>query len=125
MRFLLDTHILLWHLSDNPKLALKISAVIENPAHQKFFSIVGLWEIELKRMLGKLEIDAPIEQLLPSEIIILPLEVPHIGYLKNLPFHHRDPFDRMMIAQAAVENLTIITDDGFFPCYEVNILNNE
>jgi PIN domain nuclease of toxin-antitoxin system len=124
MKFLLDTHILLWHLADNPKLSLETSRLIENKANQKFLSIVSLWEIELKRNIGKLELTQPIETLLPKEITILPLKIEHIGYLKNLPFHHRDPFDRMIIAQAFVENFTIMTDDGFFKFYDVSILNN-
>jgi PIN domain nuclease of toxin-antitoxin system len=124
MKFLLDTHILLWHLEDNPKLSLETSRLIENKANQKFLSIVSLWEIELKRNIGKLELTQPLETLLPKEITILPLQIEHIGYLKNLPFHHRDPFDRMIIAQACVENFTVMTDDGFFKFYDVPILNN-
>jgi PIN domain nuclease of toxin-antitoxin system len=123
MNLLLDTHILLWHLADNPKLSLEVSDLIENDAHQKFLSIVSLWEIEIKRNIGKLDITQPIETLLPKEIIILPLKIEHIGHLKNLPFHHRDPFDRIMIAQAIVENFTVITDDGFFKSYDVPILD--
>lgn len=124
MDFLLDTHILLWHLADNPALDGKISELIEDERHQKFFSIVGLWEIEIKRMLGKLEIATSIETFLPDEVKILPLETHHIAHLKNLPFHHRDPFDRMMIAQAASENLTIISNDGYFKHYDISLLTN-
>ncbi len=122
MNLLLDTHILLWHLADSPKLSLETSALIENPAHQKFLSIVSLWEIEIKRTLGKLEITQPIEMLLPKEITVLPLRIEHIAHLKNLPFHHKDPFDRIMIAQAIIEGFTVITDDGFFKFYDVPIL---
>lgn len=74
MNLLLDTHILLWHLADNPKLSLEASDLIENDAHQKFLSIVSLWEIEIKRNIGKLDITQPIETLLPKEIIILPFK---------------------------------------------------
>lgn len=122
MNLLLDTHILLWHLADNPKLSLETSALIENESHQKFFSIVSLWEIELKRNTGKLAITQPIETLLPEEIVILPLKVEHIGYLKNLPFHHRDPFDRIIITQTIVEGFILITDDEAFSKYNVSIL---
>jgi PIN domain nuclease of toxin-antitoxin system len=122
MNFLLDTHILLWHLTDNPKLSLETSALIENEANQKFLSIVSLWEIEIKRNLGKLTLTQTIETLLPKEIIILPLKVEHIFYLKNLPFHHRDPFDRIIISQAIVEGFTVMTDDGFFSYYNVPII---
>lgn len=122
MNLLLDTHILLWHLEDNPKLNLEISALIEDKAHQIFFSMMSLWEIEIKRNLGKLIISQPIETLLPKEINLLPLKIAHISQLKHLPFHHRDPFDRIIIAQAIVENLTVVTDDGYFKHYEVAIL---
>lgn len=122
MNILLDTHILLWHLADNPKLSLETSALVENPVHQKFLSIVSLWEIEIKRNIGKLEITQPIEMLLPKEIAILPLKIEHIAHLKNLPFHHKDPFDRIMIAQAIIEGFSVITDDGFFKFYDVPVL---
>lgn len=122
MNLLLDTHILLWHLADNPKLSLESSALIENETHNKFLSIVSLWEIELKRNIGKLSLTQPIETLLPSEITILPLQIEHIGYLKNLPFHHRDPFDRIIISQAIVEGLSLLTDDTAFKHYDVSIL---
>lgn len=122
MNILLDTHIFLWHLMDNPKLSFDISAVIENDTHQKFVSIVSLWKIEIKRNIGKLDVKQPIETLLPVELIVLPLKIEHIAHLKNLPFYHKDPFDRIMIAQAIVENFTVITDDEFFSRYDVKIL---
>jgi len=124
MNLLLDTHILLWHLSDNPKLSMETSALIENEAHQKFFSIVSLWEIEIKRNIGKLTISQPIEMLLPQEITVLPLRVEHIGHLKNLPFYHNDPFDRIIITQAIVEGFTVVTNDSFFKYYDVPILEH-
>ncbi len=109
-------------LSDNPKLSLETSALIENEAHNKFLSIVSLWEIELKRNIGKLSLTKPIETLLPQEIVILPLQIEHIGHLKNLPFHHRDPFDRIIISQAIVEGFSLLTDDEAFKQYDVSIL---
>ena len=121
MSYLLDTHILLWHLADNAKLSQETSALIEDQSKQKFLSIVSLWEIELKRNLGKLVVSQPIETLLPVEIIILPLKVDHISHLKKLPFHHRDPFDRIIISQAVVEGFTLVTDDEAFMHYDVPI----
>jgi len=112
---------LLWHLADNPKLNLEISLLIENESHIKYLSIVSLWEIELKRNINKLTLAEPIENLLPTEIIITPLKIEHIGYLKNLPFHHRDPFDRILISQAIVEGYTLVTDDNAFKQYEVTL----
>jgi len=122
MNLLLDTHIILWHLAGNSKLSLENSAMIESDAHNKYLSIVSLWEIELKRNIGKLTLNQPIEELLPEEIVILPLRIEHIAHLKNLPFHHRDPFDRMIIAQTVVEGFTLMSDDGAFGQYDVSIL---
>jgi PIN domain nuclease of toxin-antitoxin system len=122
MNLLLDTHILLWHLTDNSMLTQKISQLIENPQHKKFVSIVTLWEIAIKRSLGKLKIEHPIEKLIPPEMTILPLEISHISYLEKLPFHHRDPFDRIIIAQAIVEKLSVITNDGDFEYYEIDLI---
>ena len=124
MNLVLDTHILLWHLADNQKLSLEYSAIIENEKHQIFLSIVSLWEIEIKRNIGKLTLTQPIETLLPEGIVILPLQIEHIAYLKNLPFHHRAPFDRIIIAQTIVEGFTLITDDGAFNNYDVSILGD-
>jgi PIN domain nuclease of toxin-antitoxin system len=121
MNLLLDTHILLWHLADDTKLSKQTSGLIENEANNKFLSIVSLWEIELKRNIGKLSITHPIESLLPPEIVILPLQIEHIGHLKQLPFHHRDPFDRIIISQAIVEGFSLLTDDGVFKHYDVSI----
>ncbi len=69
-----------------------------------------------------MDINKPIETLLATELLILPLKVEHIAHLKNLPFHHKDPFDRIMIAQAMIEDFTMITDDEFFDSYGVKIL---
>ena len=124
MNILLDTHILLWHLADNPKLSFEASNLIENEANQKFFSIVSLWEIEIKRNIGKLEITQPIETLLPKEIVILPLKINHIAHLKNLAFHHKDPFDRILISQAIVEGFNVMTDDELFKLYDVSIVES-
>jgi PIN domain nuclease of toxin-antitoxin system len=121
MNLLLDTHILLWHLADDTKLSKQTSGLIENEANNKFLSIVSLWGIELKRNIGKLSITQPIESLLPPEIVILPLQIEHIGHLKQLPFHHRDPFDRIIISQAIVEGFSLLTDDGVFKHYDVSI----
>ncbi len=121
MNLLLDTHILLWHLADDTRLSKQTSGLIEKEANNKFLSIVSLWEIELKRNIGKLSITHPIESLLPPEIVILPLQIEHISHLKQLPFHHRDPFDRIIISQAIVEGFSLLTDDGVFKHYDVSI----
>ncbi len=122
MDILLDTHILLWHLSDNPKLKTEKSKIIENPENRIFFSLVSLWEIAIKTSIGKLKITQPIDSLIPKEIAVLGLRIAHIQKVKELLFHHRDPFDRMLIAQAMEENLTIMTDDAHFKKYDIKLI---
>lgn len=122
MKILLDTHILLWHLTDNPKLSQNRSQLIEDPQHQKFFSMASLWEIAIKSSLGKLHLQCPIEIIVPREIIILDIKLHHVKLVQTFPFHHRDPFDRLLIAQAISEQLTIMTDDEWFGNYEVKLI---
>ena len=91
-------------------------------------SIVSLWEITIKTSLGKLELAIPLEQIvinfiLPSGIEILPIHLPHLLILQNLPFYHRDPFDRLLISQAKSETLTLVSEDSIFEQYDVKILS--
>ncbi len=122
MEILLDTHILIWHLTDNAKLSKEKSNIIENTSNRIFFSMASLWEIAIKTSLGKLEIIAPIEALVPKEITILDIAIPHLQMMQTLPFHHRDPFDRLIIAQAKSENLILMTDDNKFKYYDVHLI---
>jgi len=123
MNILLDTHILLWHLKDDPRLKIGFSKIIEDASYTKYFSIISLWEIAIKTSIGKLSINQPIEKIIPNEISILNLKVPHIVKVKDLPFHHRDPFDRMIIAQAMVENMPVMTQDNF-EMYDVDLIED-
>jgi PIN domain nuclease of toxin-antitoxin system len=122
MKILLDTHILLWHLTDHPKLSQKSSDLIESPDHEKFLSIASLWEIAIKSSLGKLEIQCALDLIVPREIIILDIKIEHLKQVQKLPLHHRDPFDRLLIAQAVSEKLNVMTDDECFKQYEVVII---
>jgi PIN domain nuclease of toxin-antitoxin system len=122
MEILLDTHILLWHLTDNSRLSEKKSQIIENPQHQKFLSIASLWEIAIKTSIGKLHIQQSIETIVPREVIILDLKLPHLKLVQKLPFYHRDPFDRILIAQAQFEKLIIMTDDNHFKHYDIDLI---
>lgn len=100
MQLLVDTHVLIWHLEDNPRLPVAWSELLENPDHQKFFSVASLWEIAVKTNIGSLTIKYPLDRLIPAEFQILPIEIPHLLAYQQLPLYHRDPFDRMLIAQA-------------------------
>lgn len=122
MNILLDTHILLWYLTDNPKLSDAHAQLIDNAAYKKYISIASLWEIAIKVSMGKLEINQPIETLVPYGITILGISIEHIKRVLTLPFHHKDPFDRMIISQAMAENFKLMSVDGNFPYYDVELI---
>ncbi len=122
MNILLDTHILLWHLMDDPRLNSNKSKIIENTQHQKFLSIASLWEIAIKSSIGKLHIQQSIETIVPREVTILDIKLPHLKQVQQLPFHHRDPFDRIIIAQAIYEKFTIMSDDKYFQEYDIELI---
>jgi PIN domain nuclease of toxin-antitoxin system len=121
MKFILDTHSFLWFLGGDNQLSAKARKIIQSNKNLKYISMATLWEIALKMSIGKLRLDVPFQALL-SEIDangfeILSIEFVHIQELLNLDFHHRDPFDRIIIAQALTENMTIITKDETFKEY--------
>ena len=127
MKLLLDTHILIWLLEGNQNLRPNVKEVVEDETNILYLSIVSLWEIAIKTSLGKLQLETPLEKIicdfvLPSGIKILPIDIAHLLTLQNLPFHHRDPFDRLLIAQAKSETLTLVSEDHVFPQYQVNVL---
>ena len=125
MKYLLDTHTLLWFLQGDKKLSDKARRLIDSPRNEKFLSIVSLWEIAIKGSLGKLVLDKPFERLFPEQLYfnhieVLDITVDSLIKLTTLPFHHRDPFDRLIIAQAFVEKLPIIGTDTVFDAYGIN-----
>jgi PIN domain nuclease of toxin-antitoxin system len=112
MRLLLDTHILLWWLADSPSLSHRARELIAEPDNAVFVSAVSLWEIRLKQSLGKLQLPADFDERLAGESFEnLPLLADHTREVASLPWHHRDPFDRMLIAQARAARLTFVTAD--------------
>jgi PIN domain nuclease of toxin-antitoxin system len=112
---------LLWWLANNPKLSAYARAVIADSDNQAFVSAVSAWEIEIKRAIGKLE--AP-EDLLgaiaANDFERLDIKIEHSLLLRELPLHHNDPFDRMLIAQALYEDLTLVSGDKKIALYEVS-----
>ena len=126
MRILIDTHILIWHLEDNEKLSLDHSASITDPSNIVFISIASFWEIAIKISRSKLSISRSIEELIGaverSNISILPIKPQHTIQVSELTFHHKDPFDRMIIAQALVEDMPLISTDSDFTKYGVTLL---
>ncbi len=126
MTYLLDTHALLWYLNDDLQLSAHAKACIESAENDILVSIVSLWEIEIKASLGKLRLRTSIEEIhaaiIRQGIYELPISVNHLVRLHTLPFHHRDPFDRLLIVQAIEEGADIISADRNFPLYPVRVL---
>lgn len=125
-RVLLDTHILIWWLRNASEIGKKSRDLISNRQNQVFVSAVSLWEIQIKRDLGKLTAPDGLLEIVEDEgFIILDITGQHAEQIGNLPDHHRDPFDRMLVAQAQVEGLTILTSDKQIKLYGVRTLSAE
>ncbi len=126
MNFLIDTHALIWYIEGNKKLSTNVISVIENTENTVFVSKASLWEMAIKISLKKLEISILFEELEifleENEFSILDYNFEHLNTLLKLPFHHSDPFDRLIISQAIIEDFRIITHDKAFDHYEVKIL---
>ncbi|MBW1735327.1 MAG: type II toxin-antitoxin system VapC family toxin [Deltaproteobacteria bacterium] len=123
MNLLLDTHVLLWWLNGHPSLSRKSQAAIADGKNLVFVSAVVVWEIRIKAVLGKLEIPRNFKKALetqPFEMMDITLE--HAHAVADLPAHHRDPFDRMLVAQAKVEGFTLVTHDVRLKKYRVSIM---
>ena len=123
MRLLLDTHIFLWWLADDPALSAKAREVIGNGNNMIYISAASVWEISVKKSLGKLEAPENIETIVEQERFQkLPITLGHGEAAGQLPAHHRDPFDRILIAQARCEDLILVTVDQDIPKYQVQLL---
>jgi len=121
---LLDTHSMLWFFWDDPKLATKAKAAIEDPQNRKLVSVASCWEIAIKVGLGKLDLGESSSSFLAREIAsnnfdLLPIQIEHVTAVENLAHHHRDPFDRLLVAQAQSETLSLISCDTIFDQYGV------
>jgi len=122
---LVDTHAFIWFVEGNGRLGKEAKERIEKAPH-RFLSVASVWEIAVKVSIGKLGMSLPFERL--QEILdnngfgLLPIRLAHTQRLIDLPFHHKDPFDRLLIAQAMVEQLPIITVDAHFAKYPVDIV---
>jgi len=124
MIVLLDTHALLWFLRDDPLLSTVAKAAIEDPQNRKLVSIASCWEIAIKAGLRKLELAEPSRTVLEREIPrnnfeLLPISLAHATTVETLPLHHKDPFDRLLIAQAMIEDIPVVSVDENFDLYSV------
>jgi PIN domain nuclease of toxin-antitoxin system len=127
MRLLLDTHSFIWASSDKPKLSPKALALIEEPDNELLLSLASVWEISIKLSTGKLALPQPPEAFVSAQmrdigIALLPIELRHLGPVATLPFHHRDPFDRLLIAQSLVEGVPLVSADTAFDACSVKRL---
>jgi PIN domain nuclease of toxin-antitoxin system len=126
MRFLLDTHVLLWWLANDPNLSADIRAVIGNPSNICFVSAVTIWEIAIKNSLGKLrQPDDLLAVLRDNRFQILDILAVHCLRVGSLPWHHKDPFDRLLISQALVEGFVLISVDGKIKLYDVPLFSSD
>src|SRR3982751_7111600 len=114
MTILLDTHAFLWFIAGDPKLGPRTRALIEDPQNRVLLSVVSLWEIVVKVSIGKLPLTKSLaevfrEDVQGNDIEVLPISIGHLVTLAGMPLHHRDPFDRMLIAQARAEGVALLS----------------
>lgn len=124
MRLLLDTHTFIWWATSSDKLSANVLAFLNNGDNQLILSLASVWEMQIKCQIGKLQLGISVPSLVGNQqennnLLVFPIELSHVYALKNLPDVHKDPFDRIIIAQAVVENLPIITIDSLFDRYPV------
>jgi PIN domain nuclease of toxin-antitoxin system len=127
MKLLLDTHTFIWWAIQKARLSATALAAMQNTQNQLMLSVASLWEMQLKTQLGKLHFTLPLSQLIEDQqrvngLQLLPIEPDHIYALDQLPYHHKDPFDRLLIAQTLTENLSMVSADPAFKGYSVQII---
>ena len=121
MQYLIDTHTFLWFTEGSSELSVKAKNLIKDKNNEVFISIASLWEISIKTAIGKLEIISDyttvIDDVIDNKIEILTINFAHTLTQNKLPLHHRDPFDRMIVSQAILENMNLISSDAIFDEY--------
>jgi PIN domain nuclease of toxin-antitoxin system len=124
MRLLLDTHAFLWFISGDEHLSAQARGLIEDETNDVVLSVASRWEMAIKVSLGKLNLSSPFESLIPEQLAsnaidVLPIIFAHTARVAMLPFHHRDPFDRLLIAQSLVERMPLVSNEALFDAYGV------
>lgn len=127
MRFLLDTHTFLWLEDNNPALSSRVRDILSDTRNTIFLSHVSVWEVQIKLSIGKIKGKLPLKERVEavqsrSGLVLLPVITEHIYLLNDLPLYHRDPFDRLLIAQAMVEGIPLLSKDAIFPQYAVQTI---
>ena len=127
MKLLLDTHVFLWLASSPEHLSHTALEACEDPANQLYLSVVSAWEIQIKQQIGRLQLDVPLNQMIQAQessndLQILPVELQHVYALGELPLHHHDPFDRLLIAQARAEQAWLVSADSQFGPYPITVI---
>lgn len=126
MKILLDTHTFLWFIAGDTQLDVYAQQLIEAPGNERYLSVASVWEITIKSSLGRLIVPTPPsalvrEHIWANAIELLAITPEHFDALHNLPYHHGDPFDRLLIAQALQEGMTLVTKDPAFDSYNIQI----
>lgn len=126
MKLILDTHVFIWWDSDPGRLSARALSLCEDPGNQLYLSVASLWEIQIKSQLGKLRLSTPLRELVASQretngLVLLSILPDHTYALDDLPAIHKDPFDRMIVAQARTEHLRLLTHDEVVRQYPVEV----
>lgn len=124
MKYLIDTHTLLWIVTNDPKLSAKAKDLYLDSENEIFISMASIWELSIKSSLGKISLEQPLDEFVDehvkgNDIRILKIELSHVLRIENLPFYHRDPFDRLIISQSIEDNIPIIGSDKTFDSYPI------
>ena len=126
MKLLLDTHAFLWFVTGDPRLSRAARAALEAEAAELHLSTASVWEMAIKSSLGRLSLPCPLDQYVAEKVAegyrVLPVHWAHAAVVERLAFHHRDPFDRLLVAQAFVERMPIVTRDRVFRKYGVRVV---
>jgi PIN domain nuclease of toxin-antitoxin system len=127
VRLLLDSHTFLWWVRDDRALTRRARAEIGDTVNECFLSHASIWEMAIKASLGKLKLPATVERFVvehcdANSFRLLPIALPHIAAVEMLPFHHRDPFDRLLVAQARHEGMTLVSHDPSLKAYGVSVI---
>jgi len=127
MRLLLDTHTFLWWINNDPSLSEPARIAIASELNECYLSLASCWELAIKTSIGKLQLTKSVDRFIPEELAandfqLLSIDFRHVAKVETLPFHHRDPFDRLLVAQALIEKMTVISADTVLSEYGIKCL---